>query len=214
MENKKFNGSFIYAIVGVMVLIVAVAGSAYAYYQASVANSTSVTGTAGGGAAPTLTVTKESTSANGNLIPINMTTTDLTSGAKGYGNTGSSFDATKSCIDKNSYSVCQVYSVTVKNNSNTDQTFNINLTSLTAGSAPNLEAVKMNTSVSVTDVTSIKNNGLICTTSSLANNATSTKCYFMVFIKNLSTAQTDSGSFTGTVTATSSTGDKIYAKFS
>lgn len=214
MENQKYGKSLVYAIVGVMVLIVAVAGSAYAYYQASAVNSDVVKGTAGGGAAPTLTVTKESTGATGNLIPIDGDKDTLTKGAKGYGNTGSSFDATKSCIDKNSYSVCQVYSVTVKNNSNTAQTFNINLTSLTAGSAPNLDAVRMASNISVTDVTSIKNNGLICTTSSLNNNNTSTKCYFMVFIKNLNSAQTDSGSFSGTVTATSSTGAQIYAQFS
>ena len=157
---------------------------------------------------------KESTSATGNLIPINMTTTDLTSGAKGYGNSGSTFDATKACIDKNGYTVCQVYSVTVKNNSNTAQTFDINLTRFTRSTTPNLEAVKMASGVSVTDVNTIKNNGLICTTSSLTYNTTSTKCYFMVFIKNLNSAQTDKGTFTGTVTATSSTGAQIYAQFS
>lgn len=216
MEKQKYGKSLVYAIVGVMVLIVTVAGSAYAYYQASATNNTSVTGTAGGGEGPTLTVKKESTGATGNLIPINMTTDDLTNGAKGWGtnavNTG--WNASKSCIDKNGYTVCQVYSVTVKNNSNTAQTFNINLTSLTGASAPNLEAVAMASNISVTDVTSIKSNGLICATSSLAANATSTKCYFMVFIKNLSSAQTDSGTFTGTVTATSSTGAQIYAQFS
>ncbi len=205
-KGKAQRGPLMYAILGVAVLIVAVAGSTYAYYAASVQNTTDVTGTAGGGAAPTMTITKTSTSATGNLIPIDMNTTTLTAAAK----------ATTPCVDKNGYSACQIYSVTIKNNGNTAQTYDITLTSLSGTNTPNIEAVTMGTSSNtVTSITSIKNvNKGICTTNSVAAGGTSTACYFMVFIKNLTSAQTDNGTFTGTVTAVSSTGAQTYAQFS
>lgn len=216
MENKKFNGSFIYAIVGVMVLIVAVSGSAYAYYQASATNNNVVKGTAGGGAVPTLTVKKESTSATGNLIPIDMTTAMLTNAAKGWTGSavGTSWNASYACKDKNGYSVCQIYSVTVKNNSTVPVGYTIKLTSLSGTSTPNIDAVAMASNISVTSATSIKSNGTICSTGSVAAGGTSSACYFMVFIKNLNSAQTDSGSFAGTVTATGSNGEQVKAVFS
>lgn len=211
--QKKINKSLVYAILGVAVLIVAVSGSAYAYYAATASNN-SVTGTAGGGAAPTLTVTKENTS-TGNLIPIDMTAAMLTNAAKGSGNTGTTFDAAKACKDKNGYLVCQIYSVTVKNNSANTMSFNIGITALSGTNTPNIDAVKMASNVSVTDITSIKSGkpAGIASAISVGAGATSTKYYFMVFIKNLSTAQTDHGSFTGTITATSTTGAQVKAQF-
>jgi len=205
-NSKKEKASLMYAIIGVAVLIVAVAGSTYAYYAASATNTTDVTGTAGGGAAPTMTVTKISTEATGNLIPIDMDTTTLSKAAT----------ATKKCVDNNGYSACQIYSVTVTNNSNTAQTYDITLTSLSGTNTPNIEAVTMGTSNSaVSSANSIKGvDKGICTTSSAAAGGTTTACYFMVFIKNLNSAQTDSGTFTGTVTAVSSTGAQTKAVFS
>ena len=216
-NNKAQRGPLMYAILGVAVLIVAVAGSTYAFYAASVNNTTDVTGTAGGGAAPTMTITNITTGAeaNGNLIPVTMDKDTLTAAALGYGNSSGAFDAAKSCIDKNGYSACQIYSVTVTNSSNTAQTYDITLNTLTGTETPNVEAVTMASSISVTDATSIiaKNKG-ICTTNEVAAGGTSNPCYFMVFIENLNQAQTDNGDFTGTVTAVSSTGAETYAQFS
>lgn len=204
-EKKKINRPLIYAILGVTALVLAVSGSAYAYYAATAQNNTDVTGTAGGGAEPTLTIEKTSTGATGELIPIDMDTATLTSAAK----------ATTPCKDKNGYTACQIYKVEVKNNANMAQAYNINLTSLTGGNVPNIEAVTMGTSSNtVASVTSIKANGSICTTNSVAAGQTTTACYFMVFIKNLNSAQSDKGSFTGTVTATSTTGAQTKADFS
>lgn len=212
MENnsKKQKAPLVYAIIGVMTLIIAVAGSTYAFYAASVQDTTNVTGTAGGGAAPTMVVKKESTDATGNLIPIDMTTATLTAATTGHTTTGN-----KACVDKNGYSACQIYSVTVTNNANTAQTFDISLTALSGTNTPNIEAVTMASATSVTSATSIKGvNKGICTTNSVAAGATSNTCYFMVFIKNLSTAQTDNGTFSGTVEAVSSTGAQTKADFS
>ncbi len=216
-KNNTNKSGLIYAIVGVAVLIVAVAGSAYAYYSATATDTSTVKGTAGGGAAPTLTVKKES-NASGNLVPIDKTVETLTKGAKGW-NTASNavntaWNAAQSCTDKNGNTVCQVYSVTVKNNSNTSVIYDISLTALSGAKTPNLDAVKMASNISVTSVTSIKGvNKGICTTASVAGGGTSTACYFMVFITNLNSAQTDSGAFTGTVTAVGSNGAEVKAQF-
>lgn len=216
-KNNTNKSGLIYAIVGVAVLIVAVAGSAYAYYSATATDKDTVKGTAGGGAAPTLTVKKES-NASGNLVPIDKTVETLTKGAKGW-NTASNavntaWNATQSCTDKNGNTVCQVYSVTVKNNSNTSVIYDITLTALSGAKTPNLDAVKMASNISVTSVTSIKGvNKGICTTTSVAGGGTSTACYFMVFITNLNSVQTDSGAFTGTVTAVGSNGAEVKAQF-
>lgn len=216
-KNNTNKSGLIYAIVGVAVLIVAVAGSAYAYYSATATDTSTVKGTAGGGAAPTLTVKKEST-ASGNLVPIDKTVETLTKGAKGWNTTSNAvntaWNAAQSCTDKNGNTVCQVYSVTVKNNSNTSVIYDITLTALSGAKTPNLDAVKMASNISVTSVTSIKGvNKGICTTTSVAGGGTSTACYFMVFITNLNSAQTDSGAFTGTVTAVGSNGAEVKAQF-
>lgn len=216
-KNNTNKSGLIYAIVGVAVLIVAVAGSAYAYYSATATDTSTVKGNAGGGAAPTLTVKKES-NASGNLVPIDKTAETLTKGAKGWNKTSNavntSWNAAQSCTDKNGNTVCQVYSVTVKNNSNTSVIYDISLTALSGAKTPNLDAVKMASNISVTSETSIKGvNKGICTTASVAGGGTSTACYFMVFITNLNSAQTDSGAFTGTVTAVGSNGAEVKAQF-
>ena len=216
-KNNTNKSGLIYAIVGVAVLIVAVAGSAYAYYSATATDTSTVKGTAGGGAAPTLTVKKES-NASGNLVPIDKTAETLTKGAKGWNKTSNavntSWNAAQSCTDKNGNTVCQVYSVTVKNNSNTSVIYDISLTALYGEKTQNLDAVKMASNISVTSETSIKGvNKGICTTASVAGGGTSTACYFMVFITNLNSAQTDSGAFTGTVTAVGSNGAEVKAQF-
>lgn len=216
-KNNTNKSGLIYAIVGVAVLIVAVAGSAYAYYSATATDTSTVKGTAGGGAAPTLTVKKES-NASGNLVPIDKTAETLTKGAKGWNTTSNavntSWNAAQSCTDKNGNTVCQVYSVTVKNNSNTSVIYDISLTALSGEKTQNLDAVKMASNISVTSETSIKGvNKGICTTASVAGGGTSTACYFMVFITNLNSAQTDSGAFTGTVTAVGSNGAEVKAQF-
>ena len=158
-KNNTNKNGLIYAIVGVAVLIVAVAGSAYAYYSATATDTSTVKGTAGGGAAPTLTVKKES-NASGNLVPIDKTVETLTKGAKGWNKTSNAvntaWNAAQSCTDKNGNTVCQVYSVTVKNNSNTSVIYDISLTALSGAKTPNLDAVKMASNISVASVTSIK----------------------------------------------------------
>ena len=211
--KKSDKMSFIYAVIGVFILIIAIVGSTYAYYQASA--TANLSGSAGGGA-PTLTVTKLSTSATGNLIPIDMTTDMLTKAAKGWTGSavGTSWNANYACKDKNGNSVCQIYSVTLKNNSSNAQNYDIGVTSLSGTKTPNIEVVKMASNISVTSIMSIKySNDGIANDVSVAANSNSSTYYIMVFIKNLNSAQTDSGSFSGVVTATSTAGAEVKATF-
>lgn len=212
-EQKKMNGPLIYAIVGVAVLIVAVAGSAYAYYAATA--TANISGTAAG-AGLSLTVNKVSTGASGNLIPIDADTTTLTNAAKGWTGSaiGTSWNASYACKDKNGYSVCQIYEVKLTNNSSVAMNFNIGVTALSETNTPNIDVVKMASNISVTSATSIKGNATgIANNVAVSANGTSSTYYIMVFIKNLATAQTDNGAFSGTVTAVSTTGDQVKANF-
>ena len=205
MKFREFMDRYakIYMIACMIILLGAV-GITYAYYAMTVSDSSTIAGEGGGGSAPTISVSKVSTSASDSLIPIDMTTDMLTKAAT----------ASPKCVDKNGYSVCQIYSVTVTNNSNLSQQYNITLDNLYGANTPNVDAVSMGTSNSeVTDASSIKGTGNICTTNSVGKGKTTNTCYFMVLIKNLDTAQTDNGTFGGTVTATSTTGGEVKASF-
>lgn len=225
MEDKK---GLVFAIVGVFTLVIAVIGSTYAFYAASVNNTTKVTGTAGGGAAPTLTIDKMTSDGTGvtgykgsSLIPITEG-----SGATTGSMLNSAASATNKCIDNNGYTACDVYSVVVKNNADVKTTFDITLNIPAVSSMPYLSAVQMTsaTAVSINSSNALNRigsaadgtvraiSGAICTTSEISKNGTGT-CYFMVYIKEKGSAQTDNGTYSGTVTATSTTGSQISAQF-
>ena len=106
-NNRKGTGVF-YAVVGVATLVVAIIGATFAYFSASATNDKDVKGTTASGASLAVAVTKVSDEATSkNMIP--MLSTDLQKGVTGT--------ASKSCIDANNNTVCQVYKVTVTNGS-------------------------------------------------------------------------------------------------
>lgn len=106
-ENRKGTGVF-YAVVGVATLVVAIIGATFAYFSASATNDTDVKGTTASGASLGIAITKVSDEATAkNMIP--MLSTDLQKGVTGTDS--------KSCIDANNNTVCQVYKVTVTNGS-------------------------------------------------------------------------------------------------
>ncbi len=195
-------------ISGIVVLLLAIAGSAYAYYSASATGE--IVGSAAG-AGLELTIEKLSTSANDALIPLDNTADMLSTAAKGYGNNGSTFDASKSCIDKNGYSVCQVYKITISNISTVPVVLNGGV-SLTGTNTPNIECSKMDSSTSVTDNTSCIGGKTLANNYTL-NAGSSNDYYVIVYIKNLDEEQEDIGDFNGVIIFTSTQGSKIYAKF-
>lgn len=106
MENNG-RGIF-YGVIGVATLIVAIIGATFAYFSASVTNDKDVKGATASGASLSMVVTKISDEATAkNMIP--MLSTDLQKGVTGTNS--------KSCIDDNGNTVCQVYKVTVTNGS-------------------------------------------------------------------------------------------------
>lgn len=205
---KKIGKNKLYMVIGIIILILSIAGSAYAYYSAS--TSATISGTAGGGNL-ILKVEKLSTGATKDLIPLDNTTDMLTKAAKGYGNNTNSYDNTKSCIDKNGYTVCQVYKITITNNSGVAIVLNGGV-SLRGDNTPNIECAVMNSSISVTNNSSCQGSSTLAKKYSLGVNS-SKEYYILVYINNKEGIQTDSGNFTGIVTFTSSDGAELKARF-
>ena len=143
-ENRKGPGVF-YAVIGVATLVVAIIGATFAYFSVTLNSAAdAVQGTTGQGAADkiTLTVTKETTTANGKLIPLNEATqmqTALTAG----------------CIDSNQNTVCQVYKVNVKNQG--DNAVRLKGSMTLTSTAPNMKW-KLIGANATTDATSTINN--------------------------------------------------------
>ena len=197
-----------YLLIGVLILFLAILGSSVAYYLARVQGSLS--GRAAG-TGLSLTITPLSTSATDDLIPLDNDEETLTMAALGYGNNTNNFDATKSCIDINGYSVCQVYKITLTNNGSVPLTVNGGV-ELSGANTPNIDCAKMASSTSVTNsnscigVSTLANNEVI-------NGNSSNEYFVMVYINNLDEPQYDSGEFGGTVTFTSTDGEQVKGRF-
>ena len=203
MDKKK-----VYMIFGIVMLIIAIAGSAYAYYSATA--SATISGTAGGGNL-TINVEKLSTSATGSLVPLDNDVTTLNKAILGEGNTSGSFDNTKACIDKNGYTACQIYKITISNNSKVSIKLNGGV-SLRGDDTPNIECAVMDNTNSLSSNTTCKSSKSLANKFSLGANTTH-DYYIIVYIKNINGLQTDTGNFTGTITFTSSDGSEVKARF-
>ena len=208
MFVKKLDKKKMYMIFGIVILIIAIAGSAYAYYSATA--SAKISGTAGGGNL-TINVEKLSTSATGSLVPMDNDTTTLNKAILGEGNTSGSFDNTKACIDKNGYTACQIYKITISNTSSVPIVLNGGV-SLSGDNTPNIECAVMNNTNTLSSNTSCKNSKSLANKFSLGANTTE-DYYIIVYIKNIDGVQTDTGDFTGTITFISSDGAEIKARF-
>ena len=208
MENDNIKKGKKYLVIGVLVLFLAILGSSVAYYLARVQGSLS------GKAAGTgldLTITPLSTSANGDLIPLDNDKDTLTMAALGYDNNTTEFDATKSCIDINGYTVCQVYKLTLTNKGSAPVTVNGGV-ELTGANTPNIDCAKMASSTSVTDNASCMGTNTLAS-EEVINGGASIDYYVIVYINNLDVPQEDKGVFNGTVIFTSTQGDQIKGRF-
>ena len=206
-NNKGVSKQLAFAISGVALLIIAVAGSAYAYFTASATSDGGISGTTLNVKLDKPIVTLFSTKATGGLIPIydgtvNGHTSQLSDAAT----------ATNQCVDKNGYTVCKVYKISVKNSGTTATTVNTTL-NLNNGGATNLKWARM-TSSTVVDTT-LPTNSTVSTGKELGAGATLEQ-YIMVYLKNTGADQTstDAGrTISGTVTVTASTGANVQAEF-
>lgn len=206
-NNKGVSKQLAFAISGVALLIIAVAGSAYAYFTASATSDGGISGTTLNVKLDKPIVTLFSTKATGGLIPIydgtvNGYTSQLSAAAT----------ATNQCVDKNGYTVCKVYKISVKNSGTTATTVNTTL-NLNNGGATNLKWARM-TSATAVDTT-LPTNSTVSTGKELGAGATLEQ-YIMVYLKNTGADQTstDAGkTISGTVTVTASTGSQVQATF-
>ena len=206
-NNKGVSKQLAFAISGVALLIIAVAGSAYAYFTASATSDGGISGTTLNVKLDKPIVTLFSTKATGGLIPIydgtvNGHTSQLSAAAT----------ATNQCVDKNGYTVCKVYKISVKNSGTTATTFNTTL-NLNNGGVANIKWARM-TSSTVVDTT-LPTNSTVSTGKELGAGATLEQ-YIMVYLKNTGADQTstDAGrTISGTVTVTASTGANVQAEF-
>lgn len=207
-NNKGVSKQLMFAVVGVALLVIAVAGSAYAYFVASATSDGGVSGTTLNVKLDKPTVELVSKNATGGLIPI----------YDGTGTTGhesqlsAAASAANQCVDKNGYTVCKVYKITVKNSGTTATTVNTTL-NLNNGGVANIKWAKM-TSATAVDTT-LPTNNTISTGKALGAKATLEQ-YIMVYLKNTGADQTstDAGkTISGTVTVTASTGSQVQATF-
>ena len=205
---KRIEKKKMYMIFGIVMLIIAIAGSAYAYYSASA--SAKISGTAGGGNL-TINVEKLSTSATGSLVPLDNDTTTLNKAILGEGNTSGNFDKAKACIDKNGYTACQIYKITINNTSSVPIILNGGVT-LRGDDTPNIECAVMDNTNSLSSNTTCRGNKSLANKFSLGAN-TAKEYYILVYIKNIDRIQRDTGDFTGKVTFISSDGREVKARF-
>lgn len=213
MKEKKYNSKvlhILFPILFVIILILIVVGGTYAYFQARSEDDGIRGGTA---TAPDLelTINKLSISAVANLIPLDNDVDSLTAAAKGYNFSGTTFDNTRSCIDKNGYSVCQVYEVKIKNNSTASVVLNGGVTKLEGKDTPNVACAVMDSNISVTNNSSCLSNTAFA--NNVKFNSGDEKTYYMlVYINNLHVEQYDKGDFFGTVVFSGTNGG-VTAEF-
>ncbi len=206
VENNRKEPGIFYAVIGVATLVVAIIGATFAFFTATDDDSDTIKGqTATVGLQ--LTVTSVTTDAKGGLIPI--LEADLSKGLA-----GDTASKSKSCVDKNGNTVCQVYKIDVKNTGNSTVVLNGTL-NLTAASMADLKWTK------ITSPTVLGNNAKNAKTVSsleesisVAGSATHT-IYVMLYINETNKAQneTNSGGFTGTVSYSAADGQGVTASF-
>lgn len=206
-NNKGVSKQLMFAVAGVALLVIAVAGSAYAYFTAS-ATSDAFTGSTLDVKLdkPVVTAVTADGAKGAGLIPIyDGTVTGHDS------QLSTAVSSTNKCVDKNGYTVCKVYSVSIHNSGSTATTINFSVSLTSTGT--NVTWAKMN---SATEFGSLKgSDNVLASNVGLAGGATVTK-HFVVYLKNTGDNQTstDAGkTISGTVTVTASTGANIQATF-
>lgn len=191
-KNNETKG-IIFLAIGIMTVIAAIAGASYAYFAYTATNTNAVSGESDFVSSNPLTLTvTHSTSgsvATKKLIP------QLSAGI------GTAANSTNKCLDANGNAVCKIYTITIKNNT-TSTLYVDGIFALTGASMPNLRWRTCSAANTCTGSTAnAASTTSLGNTIKLTGGASST-LYTVVWINETGSAQTDSGSFTGTVTFT------------
>ena len=206
MDENNGKRGFLFAIIGVVTLIVAVVGATYAYFSATATSDQYSGKTLSVNLSKPTVELVSNTGQNGQgLIPIYDGTV---SGHPTQLPTAVS--AAKNCVDKNEYTVCHIYKVTI-NNTGDDATTIDTSVSLNKGGSTYLKWASMTGANTFGTIQPT----LLGDDVDLAGKGSVTQ-YFVVYLSNTGDNQTtdDSGkTYTGTVTITASTGSQIQAEF-
>lgn len=211
MESKR---KVIYTITLVILLIAVVVGATYAYFSATAKSDSDIKGNT---LDVNLGLSAKKISATGskseNLIPI------YDGSISGYASQLETAAQSKyNCVDKYNYTVCQIYEVTISNSGTNDINVNTTLT-FNKNNVNNLKWALMsdaNTVVSGNTHTITNNTpDTIATNTMIKGKSSDTKLYFMVYINNTGKDQTeqDKDGFSGVITVSATTGEKITATF-
>lgn len=212
-QERFLNKPLIYAIAGVALLVIAVSGSAYAYFTASTSS--------------------PSNAISGKTLDVQMSVASVERVSKGTGDLIPIYDGTVSghveqlstatnstndCVDKNGYTVCQIYSVTINNNGTNSTSIN---TTITLNGISDVKWARMtarntfDTTLPTSQTDNLNTTAVVLPAKSGSVAGTVTQ-YFVVYLMNTGDNQTtaDGGkTVTGTVTVTASTGSRIEATF-
>ena len=195
--NKK---KIMYLTLGILTLIITITGSTYAYFALSTSNNNSITGTtADVGLTLTVTKLKPNTNTTDYLVP------QLESAL------GTAINNTNNCKDANTNTVCQVYKATLTNTGTANAKLKGTISFSNVNNLPNLKW-KL-----ITDATTLGSNPTNNATSSTStfvaesnlNPNQSIDYYFVVWINETGSEQSDNGSYTASITFTSANGRGI-----
>lgn len=194
MQQKEGKG-ILYLTVAITALFVAVISGTFAYLTAATTSNT-ITGNIAN-VKLTLSVTKVSNmgTESASLIPISSS--DITSAIS-----QDKLSSSKQCVNDEEYTVCQIYKITITTQSTTQKVLLTGKLKLEAESAENIKwelLESQTTRLSTASSVSINVDGYLTSTSGEA--VSGTQDYYVVIWLNEATGQqTDTGTFTGTVT--------------
>lgn len=200
MDNniKKDNDGrkITFLVVAILVLMITVSGGTYAYFVLSTPANNAINGTAAS-ASLTLAVTEQQqggtssyNTKSGVMVP------QLESAL------GTAMGNNYKCVDGNGNTVCKVYSITVTNTSSAAVKVDGSIT-FTNSSMPNLKWRKVTNATTLgSDTAKAATNNTaqdLATNVSLAKTNGAQTYYIVVWIDEINSAQTDTGTFRATV---------------
>ena len=197
MKDKK---KVSYIIIGIICMIITITGTTFAYLAISATSSNSINGTVAS-VGLVLGVNKVTPETNGtdNLIP--QLETAL----------GTAISNEHKCIDANNNTVCQVYKVSVTNNSSATVKVTGTITFNNISTIPHLKWKQITNATTVgtsTGVAATTTPADFVTDVTLTNNQTE-DFYLVVWIDETGNIQNESGTFSGTISFTDSNGTGV-----
>ena len=193
-ERKKIR----YLILLIVVVMFTVTGGTYAYFAFSAKNENTITGTAATTGLNLLVERKLPTTV-GVMVPQLEEHLD------------SAISTTYSCIDGNNNTVCQVYKATITNNGTASVELNGTIKFSGIENMPYLKWKRITDERTIGEYTSNKastSNVIFDSNKVLAPNASETY-YFVIWIDETGTTQTDSGTFRVTIEFNPANGDGL-----